>query len=127
MKHVIASLTVGACLLLPLTGVVFAADPHKPSTLLPNPNPTGQPGTAKMATGGTTGISCSAYIPPGNSAGSMRSPTSANPPNYAGQGTNPTAPPPSLGGLGEGVGNPAHSVSEYDVAYFQQSSRMQLK
>ena len=118
MKHVIASLTVGACLLLPLTGVVFAADPHKPSTLLPNPNPTGQPGTAKMATGGTTGISCSAYMPPGNSADSMRSPTSANPPNYAGQGTNPTAP--------GGVGNPAHSVSEYDVACFQQSSR-QLK
>ena len=65
MKHVIASLAVGACLLLPSTGVVFAADPHKPSTLLPNPNPKGQPGTA-TASGGT-GTSCQVFMtPPGH-------------------------------------------------------------
>jgi len=29
MKHVVASLTIGACLLLSSAGVVFAVDPHK--------------------------------------------------------------------------------------------------
>jgi hypothetical protein len=121
MKHVIASLIVGACLLLSLTGVVFAADPHKPSTLLPNPNPTGQPGTAKMATGGTTGTSCQVFATlPGGSGSANGSPF--NPgvaKTYAGNPNNPTGP-------GGTANNSSHAVAEYDVACFQQSSR-QLK
>ena len=34
-KHLIVSLTIGACLLLPSAGVVFATDPHKASPAAP--------------------------------------------------------------------------------------------
>src|ERR1700736_2564374 len=55
MKHVLASLTIGACLLLPSAGVVFA---------------TGQPGT-------TAGVNCgfgSATMTPGHAAASPGAP-----------------------------------------------------
>jgi hypothetical protein len=107
-----ASIAVATCVVLSSAGV-FAEDPHNTT------NPTGQPGTA--ATGG---VSCSTYAtPPGHSASSMGSPYSGTPPNYSGQGSNPTA---SVLSGGKGVGNPMHSISEYDVACFQQSSRLGL-
>ena len=51
MKHVVASLTIGACLLLSSAGVVFAANPH------------GGPakGAGQLGTGGTGAASCGAY------------------------------------------------------------------
>src|SRR6266446_3325730 len=45
MKHVLASLTIGACLLLPSAGVVLGANPHTVT------GTTGQPGT-------NNGITC---------------------------------------------------------------------
>ena len=48
MKHLIFSLTIGACLVLPSAGVVFATDPH----IAPSANGSGQPGT------GGVGIQC---------------------------------------------------------------------
>jgi hypothetical protein len=105
MKHVIASLTIGACLVLPLAGVVLAADPHKVT------GTTGQPGT-----GTATGVSCSVYgVTPGNSGSSNGSPFNANvAKTYAGNPGNPTGP-------GGNANNSPHAVSEYDVACFQQT------
>ena len=105
MKHVTASLTIGACLLLSSAGMVLAADPHNAL------NPKGQPGTASM-----NGVSCSGFptVPGGSGGANTHSPFGMNPPSYAGNPGNPTAQP-------GGVGNPAHSVSEYDVACFQQT------
>src|SRR5260370_31491393 len=45
MKHLLASLTIGACLLLPSAGAVLAANPHTVT------GTTGQPGT-------NNGITC---------------------------------------------------------------------
>lgn len=99
MKPVIASLTIGACLLLPSVGVVLAANPHSPS------NPAGQPtGQPSQSCGSTA-----APNTPGNAveaAGSAFNPAGQAPSVYAGQqpqnSTNPK------------------SVAQYDVACFQQ-------
>src|SRR5215475_10639828 len=83
MKHVAASLTIGACLLLSSAGVVFAANPH------------GGPaqGAGQLGTGGTGAASCGGTqaSPPGqvdNLNTNSPFPTSAagpnSPPNYAG-------------------------------------------
>lgn len=110
MKHVILSLAIGGALTLGSAGLVLAADPH-PSTT----SGTGQPGS-------NNGISCNTgAVGPGpggsvnaiNPAGTNGSPFDpAVAKTYAGNPGNPTAP--------GGVGNPAHAVSQYDVACFQQ-------
>jgi hypothetical protein len=105
MKHIMASLTIGACLLLPSAGVALAADPH------PFTTGTGQPGS-------NNGISCgganatSAPSVNGNGSPFNPTPTKPNGITYAGNTGNPTAQP-------GGVGNPLHAVSQYDVACFQ--------
>jgi hypothetical protein len=107
MKHVTASLAIGACLLLGSAGIALAANPHHFTT-----SPTGQPGT-------NNGISCgdaNATSAPSGAVNGGGSPFNPDPtkPNgivYAGNTGNPTGP--------GGVGNPAHAVSQYDVACFQ--------
>jgi hypothetical protein len=114
MKNIIASLTIGACLLLPSAGGVYAADPHKSATFN-NITGTGQPGTINGNSCGP--VSAGGVGPgPGGSANGNGSPFNPNPtsPNgitYAGNTGNPTAP--------GGVGNYPISVSQYDVACFQ--------
>ena len=110
MKHVTASLTIGACLLLSSAGAGLATDPHHFTT-----NPTGQPGT-------TNGITCNSTVGPGpgGSANGNASPFNIDPTKpvvYAGNSGNPTFSGP--GGNGSPVGNPLHAVSQYDVACFQ--------
>jgi hypothetical protein len=118
MKHVAASLTIGACLLLSSAGVVFAANPH------------GGPakGAGQLGTGGTGAAACGPSTtggptqpsPPGQ-VGNLNTnspfPTSAagpnSPPNYAGAGTG------NYGAGTTGVPNP-HANSQYDNACFQQ-------
>ena len=120
MKHLIVSLTIGACLLLPSAGVVFAVDPPHGS-LGPHPGgnagmPNGQPGTQPAGTP-QTGASCgnlTGSAPPGQlgSSSSMNSPFALDAmgmsKNYAGSATN----------LGNSASN-AHANSQYDVACFQ--------
>ena len=107
MKHVMVSLAVGACLLVPVAEAVRAANPH-PSTT----SGTGQPGS-------NNGISCdtgSVGPGPGGSVSANGSPfnPSVNK-TYAGNPGNPTGP----GGTSNA--NTAHAVSQYDVACFQHS------
>jgi hypothetical protein len=118
MKHVLAPLTVAACLLLPSAGVVLAANPHTVT------GTSGQPGT-------NNGITCNSTTaggvvigggPGGSAAGNgsaFNTGTSTTPPflptPYAGNPGNPTNPMAP----GGGVGNPAHAVAQYDVACFQ--------
>ena len=113
MKHVVASLTIGACLLLPSAGVVFADNPHGAAAGLGVTK--GQPGTQPGgAPGGAACGDLSGGAPPGQLAGGL----SSNSPfaldavglqkNYAGTPTNP----------GNSASN-AHANSQYDVACFQ--------
>jgi hypothetical protein len=95
MKHVLASLTIGACLLLPSAGVVFA---------------TGQPGT-------TAGVNCgfgSATMTPGHAAASPGAPFNEPTP------TSPTGGKAGQVYAGSGPGSAhaasANAVSQYDVA-----------
>jgi len=111
MKRIVTSLSMITCLLLASASVALAADPH-PSTI----SGTGQPGSNNGiscntgAVGPGPGGSVSATNPMGTN-GSAFNPDIAK--TYAGNTGNPTAP--------GGVGNPAHAVSQYDVACFQQS------
>ena len=108
MKHVIASLIIGACLLLPSAGVVLAANPH-PSTT----SGTAQPGSNNgISCGGTNATSAPSGAANGNGSPFNPTPTTPNGITYAGNSGNPTAQP-------GGVGNPLHAVSQYDVACFQ--------
>jgi hypothetical protein len=103
MKHVIASITIGASLLLPSAGVVFA---------------TGQPGSPKVTCQGPPALPT-----PGNAASSPGSPfhepgtMSATDPggtaglHYAGNTGNPT--------VDKSVGS-ANAVSQYDIACAKQ-------
>src|SRR6516162_11046597 len=117
MKHLIVSLTIGACLLLPSAGVVFAVEPPHGS-LGPHPGgnaglPNGQPGTQPAGTP-QTGASCGTLTggaPPGQvgSSSSMNSPFALD---AMGQ---------SKAYAGGGAGNPLansspHANSQYDVA-----------
>lgn len=103
MKHTIASLTIGTCLLIASTGALLAANPHTFT------GTKGQPGT-------TNGITCNQTVGsgPGGSANGNGSPfnPSVTPP-YAGNPGNPTGP-----GGAVTTANPA-AVSQYDVACFQ--------
>ena len=124
MKHVVASLTIGACLLLSSAGVVFAANPH------------GGPakGAGQLGTGGTGAASCGATTaagaieasPPGQ-VGNLNTnspfPTSAagpnSPPNYAGAGGVPGNGTPNYG-AGTGMTANTHANSQYDNACLRQ-------
>jgi hypothetical protein len=115
MKHVVASLTIGACLLLPSAGVVLAANRHLS-------NPSTVSGTGKGQPGSNHGTSCNTGSvgpgPGGSVSASNPSGTNGSPFNqaiaktYAGNPGNPTGP----GGTANA--NPA-AVSQYDVACFQ--------
>jgi hypothetical protein len=104
MKHMLASLTIGTCLLLPSAGVVFA---------------TGQPGSSA---GVACTVSANAVQTPGNS-GSATNPggTNGSPFNqaiakvYAG---NPGSPTTSNGQAS------ANAVSQYDVACLQVTTQV---
>jgi hypothetical protein len=110
MKHAIASLTLGACLLLPSAGALLAgSNPHTVTKT------NGQPGT-------TNGITCNTGTVgpgPGGSVNGAGSPfnTSVTPP-YAGNMGNPTLTGnPATGGAPVPANSAA--VSQYDVACFQ--------
>jgi hypothetical protein len=104
MKHLIASLTVSACLLMP--AVVLAADPHLFT------GTQGQPGS-------NNGVSCNTGpIGPGPGGSVTANGSPFNPKvakKYAGNPGSPTAP----GGTANA--NTAHAVAQYDVACFQHS------
>jgi hypothetical protein len=107
MNHVIASLAIGACLLLPSAGVVFADNPHGVNGVTK-----GRPGTQPSGVGGASCGTLTSGAPPGQLAGGAGS----NSPfaldalgvskNYAG----------TAGNSGTAGGAPA---SQYDVACFQ--------
>ena len=123
MKHLLSSVTIGACLLLFSAGAVFAANPH------------GGPakGMGQLGTGGTGAASCGATVagvtqasPPGqrgNLTTNSPFPTSAagpnSQPNYSG----------TEGLIGGGTGNygagttgvpNTHANSQYDLACLHQ-------
>jgi hypothetical protein len=106
MKHMTTSLIIGACLLLPSAGVVFATDAHKVL------GTKGQNGT-----GGAGVASCGT--------------AQASPPGQV-DSLNTNSPFPTLGNptpskqyAGAGAGNSGvnsmHANSQYDNACFQQS------
>jgi hypothetical protein len=104
MKHLIVSLTIGACLLVSSAGVVFATDPH---SLVPDS--TGQPGTGGVGIScGGTGINGTPTPPSGQTHNSsVNSPFNAPSKKYAGAGA------------GNSGVNSMHANSQYDVACFQ--------
>ena len=96
MKHALAFLTIGACLLLPSASVVFAA---------------GQPGASCLSAGATMTPGSAAASPgsPFNEPGTL---TPDSPGGKAGQvyaGNRPNAPTTAS----------VHAVSQYDVACLQ--------
>jgi len=113
MKHLLASLAIGACLLLPSAGVVLGAGPPTK----PSQNPiTGQPGTSAGFNCGTA----SAPTTPGQAASAPGAPfnepapVGTGPGGVAGQhyaGNDNTA---SLANA-----NSTAAVSQYDVACVQ--------
>jgi hypothetical protein len=116
MKHVLASLTIGACLLLPSAGVAFADDLHN---LIPSPNL--NPGAASAApgqTGSNVLASCGATSFMSIGAGAKSNTGSGSPFNasvtkkYAG---NPGSP----------ATNPI-AVSQYDNACAQAALHGQM-
>ena len=97
MKHVIASVTIGGILLLPLAEVAFAADPHS---------------APPAGSGGRPGQTCGSNIPssPGNSVAVATAPGSAfNPGGVADSKYAGTQP--------QNMGN--GQAAQYDVACFQ--------
>jgi hypothetical protein len=112
MKHLIVSLTIGACLLLPSAGVVFATDPHKGAGGLSVQ--TGRPGSGGAGancgtlSGGTTGG------PPGQLAGGAFSNGSNSPFALDILGMNK-----AYAGANKSAGAGGSPASQYDVACFQ--------
>ena len=94
MKYIIASLAIGACLVLPSAEAVFAAQPGADC------------GSVGVAPGNSTG----AVNPAGTNGSPYASDTTTSTftKNYAGSGTNPTASPTHP--------NSPHAVSQYDIA-----------
>jgi hypothetical protein len=108
MKQVIASLTIGACLLLPSTGVVFA---------------TGQPGTTAGVNCGTTFGTVGLLATPGKTATSPGAPF--NEPAPVGTGSGGKAGQ-VYAGSGASASTPAspNAVSQYDVACLQVTTQV---
>jgi hypothetical protein len=103
MKHIIASLTIGACLVLPSAGTLFA---------------TGQPGTSAGVNCGTPGPSGAILMTPGNSAASPGAPF--NEPAPVGTGAGGKAGQVYAGsGVSAGRAGSPNAVSQYDVACLQ--------
>jgi hypothetical protein len=111
MKHVLASLAIGACLLLPSAGVVLGAGPT-PKTPAQSPT-TGQPGASASPS-----VAClhgSATMTPGQAASApgavFNEPGTLTPAggtagqNYAGQPLTPSL-----------AANSTAAVSQYDIA-----------
>jgi hypothetical protein len=112
MKHLIVSLTIGACLLVSSAGVVFATDPHKPSPAAPGvpTGSTGQPGTGGVGMSCSGGTNVTVTPPPGQANNSsVNSPFNDSSKAYAGTGLVGNGQPNSSG----------HANSQYDVACFQ--------
>ena len=122
MKHVVASLTIGACLLLSSAGDVFAANPHPTGT-------SGQLGTTGQGASQTGGVAACG----GSTAGGPSAQPS--PPGQVGN-TNTNSPfpttivtPPGVGGVPNSPPNYAgtsgtqsnpHANSQYDNACLHQ-------
>ena len=117
MKHMVAALTVGACLLLPSAGIVLANDVH----VIAGTKTTGQPGAnfSGISGGNTCGnIGTGSQGMPGSGKG-VGSPFGPNGPSktYAGNTGNPTGP-------GGNLTHSGNAVSEYDVACFQATQHL---
>jgi len=109
MKHAVASLTIGACLLLSSAGVVFAVDPHKDAAGVKVA--TGQSGTTGLAGMSKPGV---ASCPGGGGVGS--------PPGQVGAVNNSpftTTKEYAGAGAGNSAVNSPHANSQYDNACFQ--------
>ena len=110
MKHALASLAIGACLLLPSAGVVLGAGPPAKPAQSPT---TKQPGT-------TAGFNCgtsTAPMEPGQAAGSLGAPF--NEPAPVGIGSGGVAGQHYAGNDGThslANANSTAAVSQYDVA-----------
>jgi hypothetical protein len=102
MKHVLASLTIGACLLLPSAGVVLGAGP--PTKPAVNPT-TGQHGSNHGPSCGTPG----AVNTPGNAIAAPGAPFNSNGQAGAVYAGNP-------GTASAANANSTAAVSQYDVA-----------
>jgi hypothetical protein len=105
MKHALASLTIGACLLLPSASVVFAA---------------GQPGTSAGVNCGGAGPASSGLMTPGQAAASPGAPF--NEPAPVGIGSGGVAGAVYAGSTGTPSAMraaSANAVSQYDVACLQ--------
>jgi hypothetical protein len=112
MRHIMASLTIAACLLLPSAGAVFAADKKTQVT--------GQPGSA-------SGFTCQS-IPgntPGNAGNVLSSPFDPSSTiAYAGNSGSPTVPTAGQGSqAARSNANTFTAISEYDVACANQAAR----
>ena len=114
MKHVLASLAIGAFLLLPSAGVVLGAGPPAKPAQSPT---TGQPGTSAGVNCGGAG---SGGLPtPGHSASSPGAPF--NEPAPVGIGSGGVAGGVYAGsGASLGAANSTAAVSQYDVACARQ-------
>jgi len=110
MKHALASLAIGACLLLPSAGVVLGAGPPAKPAQSPT---TGQPGTSNGVNCGGAG---SGGLPtPGHSASSPGAPF--NEPAPVGIGSGGVAGAVYAGsGPSLGAANSMAAVSQYDIA-----------
>jgi len=106
MKHVLASLTIGACLLLPSAGVVLGADP--PTKPAQNPT-TGQQGS-------NHGFSCTTSGAGINTPGAAIA-APGSPFNPSGQAGNVYAGNPGTASAANA--NSTAAVSQYDVACAQ--------
>jgi hypothetical protein len=98
MKHVIASVTIGGILLLPLAEVAFAANPHSAP-------PAGTGGQPSQTCGTTT-----ANLTPGNSVAVATAPGSAFNPGGVAYGKYAGTQPQNMGN---------GQAAQYDVACFQ--------
>ena len=106
MKHLVASLTIGACLLVSSAGVVFAANAHNAPGAAPGRNGTNGSGVASCGAAGTTPGSIQAGPPGQAHNNSVNSPFNSVK-VYAGSGAGNSD---TAGGL---------PASQYDNACFQ--------
>jgi hypothetical protein len=115
MKHLITSLTIGAFLLLPSAGAVFAQNPHGGPAM----------GAGQLGTGGTGAASCGGtqLSPPGQ----VGNPNTNSP--FPTSAAGPNSPPNYAGTVGVGTGNygagttgvvNVHANSQYDNACLRQ-------
>jgi hypothetical protein len=109
MKHVVASITIGACLLLPSAGVVFGQTTGQPGT---NAGVNCGPIASSLATPGNAGLSPGA---PFNEPGAQANSPGKAGTVYAGSGANLN-----------GHSNQPIATSQYDVACLQVTTHAQM-